>query len=251
MSDKVLAVVNGTNITEADLNFMMETLNPQVARQFNSKEGKSKLLQELINQELFYCNAMDEKVYEEEEFKAELEKIKRTALKQYALRKMLASVSVTMEEAQKFYEEHKEAYKVSESVRASHILIAEEDEALGKEIIERINKGEAFEDLAKEYSNCPSSEKGGDLGQFTRGQMVPEFDQAVFAMKVGDVSGLVKTQFGHHIIKVTDKKEAGIMSFEEVKNQVINTVLSMKQQETYLSKSQALADKYQVEIVND
>lgn len=249
MSDKILARVNGIEIKEEDLNFMLETLNPQIARQFYSKEGREKLLKELVNQELFYCNAVEEKEFDDEEFKLELEKIKRTALKQYALRKLLSSVSATEEEAKTFYEEHKSTYQAEESIRASHILIAEEDEKIGKEIIEKIKNGEAFEDLAKEYSNCPSSEQGGDLGEFTRGKMVPEFESAAFDMKVGEVSDLVKTQFGYHIIKVTDKKIAKTMSFDEVKEQVMNTVLSMKQQEAYLNKSEALQSKYTVEIL--
>lgn len=249
MSNKVLAKVNGMEITEQDLNFMMETLNPQVLRQFNSEEGRKKLLQELINQELFYCNAIDQKMDEEEAFKAELEKIRRTALKQYALRKLLSSVSVTEEEVKAFYDEHKDAYKEEESVAASHILIAEEDEALGKEIIAKIKNGESFEELAKEHSNCPSSQAGGALGEFTRGKMVPEFEQAAFAMEVGEVSDLVKTQFGYHIIKVTDKKEAKVKEFEEVKQMVYNTVLGMKQQKEYLDNSKAFEEKYKVEIL--
>jgi len=89
-------------------------------------------------------------------------------------------------------------------VRASHILVNTEQEA--KNIIEQLNAGKKFEDLAKQCSSCPSGQKGGDLGYFTRGKMVPEFEQAAFAMKKGQVSAPVKTAFGYHIIKVTDAK---------------------------------------------
>ena len=89
-------------------------------------------------------------------------------------------------------------------VRASHILVNTEQEA--KKILEQLNAGSKFEELAKQFSSCPSGQKGGDLGFFTRGKMVPEFEQAAFSMKKGQVSGPVRTAFGFHIIKVTDTK---------------------------------------------
>ena len=89
-------------------------------------------------------------------------------------------------------------------VRASHILVNTEKEA--NNILEQLNAGSKFEELAKQFSSCPSGQKGGDLGFFTRGKMVPEFEHAAFSMKKGQVSGPVRTAFGFHIIKVTDAK---------------------------------------------
>lgn len=90
------------------------------------------------------------------------------------------------------------------TVRASHILVDTKQEA--DDLKSRIEKGESFADLAKQYSKCPSGRSGGDLGYFERGQMVPEFDQAAFSLPVGQVSEPVQTQFGWHLIEVTDKK---------------------------------------------
>ena len=89
-------------------------------------------------------------------------------------------------------------------VRASHILVNTEQEA--NNLLSQIKGGKKFEKLAKKHSQCPSGKKGGDLGFFTRGKMVPEFENAVFNMNVGQVSAPVKTQFGYHLIKVTDVK---------------------------------------------
>jgi parvulin-like peptidyl-prolyl isomerase len=86
-------------------------------------------------------------------------------------------------------------------IRASHILVQNETHC--KELIEKIKEGESFEDLAKQFSKCPSGQKGGDLGAFGKGQMVPQFENAAFKLEVGEVSGPVKTQFGYHIIKRT------------------------------------------------
>lgn len=88
------------------------------------------------------------------------------------------------------------------NIRASHILVT--NEAFCKELIEKLKNGSSFEDLAKQFSKCPSGEKkGGDLGSFGKGQMVPQFDNAARKLKVGEISGVVKTQFGYHIIKRT------------------------------------------------
>ena len=89
-------------------------------------------------------------------------------------------------------------------VRASHILVDTEKEA--DRILKRINKGKSFEDMARKFSSCPSGRKGGDLGYFGKGQMVPEFEKAAFNMEVGQVSPPVRTQFGYHIIKVVDRR---------------------------------------------
>ena len=89
-------------------------------------------------------------------------------------------------------------------VRASHILVETEQEA--NDLLNQINSGKKFEKLAKKHSSCPSGKNGGDLGYFTRGRMVPEFENAAFGMNVGQVSAPIKTQFGYHLIKVIDKR---------------------------------------------
>lgn len=99
------------------------------------------------------------------------------------------------------YEE--ESQKVYKTVRAKHILVKTEEEA--NEIMKKLENGEDFDTLARQYSFCPSKEKGGDLGYFNRGQMVPEFENAAFSTPIGGIAGPVKTRFGWHIIKVTRK----------------------------------------------
>ena len=89
-------------------------------------------------------------------------------------------------------------------VKASHILVRTESEALTLQ--KKIKNGKSFENLAKKHSQCPSGKKGGDLGYFGKGQMVPEFDTVVFNMEVGAVSAPIKTQFGYHLIKLTDRR---------------------------------------------
>ena len=112
----------------------------------------------------------------------------------------------------------------------------------------KIEAGEvSFEDAARENSSCPSSQQGGALGEFTQGQMVPEFDQAVFSMEVGELRGPVKTQFGFHIIKLTAKNEAEEMAFADIKEQVKSLVLNEKRRKAYESKINQLKILYPVD----
>lgn len=147
-------------------------------------------------------------------------------------------VQVTDEACKRFYDENPQFFQAEEQVRASHILIQVEsdaDEGKKKEarakiegIQKKVKAGEDFAELAKSSSEGPSSANGGDLGFFTRGKMVKPFSEAAFAMKTGEVSDIVETRFGYHIIKVTDRKEARTVALEEAKPKIRD---SLKKQE--------------------
>lgn len=165
---------------------------------------------------------------------------------QMAVRKMImakadALAKPTEEEIQKFYEENKDGFAEKESVTASHILIktdpADDDaaKAAKRERIEGLRKqlveGADFAELAKANSDCPSASAGGDLGAFGRGQMVPEFEDAAFAQPVGSVGEVVETQFGYHIIKVTEHTQGKAQELSEVKSRISDILYSQKQQD--------------------
>ena len=166
----------------------------------------------------------------------------------FAIAKAVDGVRVTDEEAKKFFEENEKDLNAGESVSASHILVDSEEKA--NEIKAEIESGAvSFEDAARKYSSCPSSEQGGALGEFTRGQMVPEFDEACFSMKVGELRGPVKTQFGYHLIKLNDKKEATPLKYEDIADQIKQKLLTDKQQAAYRSKVNQLKILYPVDIL--
>lgn len=244
--NKVLATVNGREITERDVNLLLQNFNSQGNTNFNSEQGKKQLLDELINQELFYLEALENDYDKEEGFLQEVEINKVNILKNYSLRKVLDDASVTEEEAADYYDNNKESFKTPESVQTSHILV--EDEEMAKEILGEIENGLSFEEAAKKYSTCPSKARGGDLGSFSRGKMVPEFEDAAFSMEKGEISEPVKTQFGYHIIKLTDKMEPSISNFEEVKNQIGQFLLGRKQNNLYIAKTTELRNKFEVKI---
>lgn len=244
---KTVAIVNGKEITQDDVLKFLNDIGPQVAMQFQSPEGIQRVVDELVNQELLYLDAKKNNLEEEESFTKMMEDTKVTMLKSYALNKLIANESATIEELKEFYDSHIEHYKKKESAIASHILV--DEEAKANEIVQEINEGLSFADAASKYSSCPSKDAGGSLGEFTRGQMVPEFEDAAFSMEEGSISGPVKTQFGYHIIKLDEIKAEGTEGFDQVRDEIYKQVVGLKQQEKYIAKIDQLKEIYTVEKV--
>lgn len=245
MENKILAKVDGREITDLDLNNLMKNLG-QNAAYFQGEEGRKKLVDELVMHELMYSDAIEKNLDKDEEFIAVMENMKRSMLQQYSLRKMFNEIKVSEEEINEYYEAHKETFITDEMVKASHILVDSEEKA--NEILEDITDGLSFEDAAAQFSTCPSRQAGGALGQFGRGQMVQEFEDAAFAMQVGEISEPVKTQFGYHIIKLTEHTPKRNASLEEVYQEIKDACFVEKQEQVYLSKKDDLSKKYSVEI---
>lgn len=244
--NKVLATVNGREITEQDVYDFLKQLPPQTMSQFSTPEGMSRIAKELVNQELMYLDAIERGLNEEDDFVEQLEKVKVSILKQYAISRLLSDVTVSDEEMLEFYNNEKENFIEPEKVRASHILVDTEEKAA--EILEEINNGLSFQEAASKYSTCPSKEVGGDLGEFTKGKMVPEFENAAFSMKEGEISQPVKTQFGYHLIKLVKKEEASLVPYENMKEQIEKHLLGLKQQEKYTKSTDLLKEKYEVKM---
>ncbi len=242
---KVLASVGGKTITEADVSQFLASLG-QRGQAYQNPQGRAMILEQLINRQLLLLDATRNLYEREPEFKAQLAKVKEDMLSNYAVEKAVAGVRVTDEEVRKYFDAHEEQFKGEETVNASHILVS--DEAKCQEIIDAVRAGEiSFEDAARQYSSCPSSAQGGNLGDFGRGQMVPEFDQACFAMEVGEIAGPIKTQFGYHAIRLNSKNDAQPLSFEQVADQIRQRLLADKQQAAYQSKVNQLKILYPVD----
>ena len=243
---KILATVNGTPITEDEVNEFLMGLGQRGAS-YNTPEGKKVILNQLIGDKLLLIDAKRNLLEAEAEFKAELAKLKDRLLTSYALEKVLARVTVSDKDVEEYYESNKDKFVSGESVNASHILVETEQKAL--DVLAEIKAGKAFEDAAREYSSCPSKEQGGSLGDFGRGQMVPEFDTAVFEMEVGTVTETpVKTQFGYHLIKLNSKSESTTMPLSEIAPQIKEGLLGEKRRTAYESRINQLKILYPVDI---
>ena len=204
---------------------------------------KEQCIEQLISVHLFAKKGEELKLEETEEFAKIIANAKRDILAQMAMREVLGGITVTEEEMQAHYEANKQAYSKGETVSAKHILVDSEEKC--NEILASIDSGEkTFEDAAKEFSSCPSGQRGGDLGEFGKGQMVKEFEEAAFSAEIGQVVGPVQTQFGYHLIKVEKKNEATVASFEEVKEVIRRNLLQQKQNTVYTKEIQNLKEKY-------
>lgn len=247
MEKTPMATVEGKTIYTSDLDALIKQLPQEQANQFLSREGRRQLLEELIAQELFYLEGKATKADETQEFKEMLKDAEEKLLKTHMIAKFMTGITVLDEEVQKFYDENPGQFIAPDSIRASHILIPSEQQAI--DIIEEIKNGKSFEDAATEFSACPSKDKGGDLSYFSKGQMVPEFEDAAFALEIGEMTEKpVATQFGFHIIKLTDRKESQTIPFDAVKENARTYLLREKQNRVFISKVEDLKKTYKVEI---
>jgi peptidyl-prolyl cis-trans isomerase C len=167
-------------------------------------------------------------------------------------------IVVSPADAQQYYSTHTGEFRHPDLVRTSHILIAVAESATADQdkmarqraqaLLARAKKGEDFAKLAKENSMDASASQGGDVGLATSGQLAPEYEQAAFSLPVGGISGLVRTQFGYHIIKVTDKKSAGISTLDEVRSQLIDFLKGQKAQAELQKYVNDLRTKAKIEL---
>ncbi len=193
--------------------------------------------------------------YTEESLKQEM--VENLSIRRLIEEKIESGISVSDKEVEAYYQENQKEFEVPEQVRARHILIqagpeasdAEKNEAKKKiaEVEKKLNDDGDFSELAKEYSDCQSSEKGGDLGYFGHGQMVESFDKAAFALDPGEVSDVVESRFGYHLIKLEDKKPAGKKEFEDVKASIHQKLRQEKIMQDLEPYMESLKRKYPVE----
>ena len=224
MAQNVLAVVAGHEITEEEL--QAYAANPQF---------KEHCKEQLITFHALAKCGEDEKLEETEEFKKGMESARQDILVQMVLKETIESVSVSDDEVKDYFEQNKAQFVKGATVSAKHILTDSEEKCAA--ILETIVNGEkTFEEAARESSTCPSGAQGGDLGEFGKGQMVKEFEDAAFNAEPGHVVGPVKTQFGYHLIKVEKKNEAKEAGFDEVKDPIRAELLKRKQDQAYLAK---------------
>jgi len=233
VASDILVTVNGKNITKQDAEQFVAAAQQGAHFAQLDKPQQEMIKQRLIEKVLFTELAKNEGVDKNPEFIKNMEKIKEELLVNMWMKLQLETAIISDSEAKEFYEKNKAKFNQHESVQAKHILVQTEDEA--KAIIKDLKslKGDAlktkFIELAKSKSTGPSGPKGGDLGTFTKGQMVPEFSKAVWELKDGSITEKpVKTQFGYHVILLEKKNVAQSLSYDKVKEKII---LSLKQKQ--------------------
>ncbi len=259
-SKEVVARVNGEAITRDELYKQLEEQYGQQAldilisekvielelRKQNitvSEEDVQKELEKIIDQyggQDQFDTALASYGYTLNNFKKDIE----SNLKVEKLLK--PEIEITEEEMKTYFDTNKETFDVKEQVKASHILVDTEEKA--KEVKSKLSAGGDFAELAKEYSTDTSNkEQGGELGFFSRGDMVPEFENVAFSMKIGEISEPVKSEYGYHIIKVEEKKAAKAANYEENKAQIREALFGQKLPAAYDAWISKKYEEYKIE----
>jgi foldase protein PrsA len=258
--DKAVAKVDGAAISQDELyDVMVEQYGAATVEQLiggkivdsEAKKEKVTITDEELNEEV---DKLKESYGGEDVFNQMLESNNTTVdvlkedLKNYlTIRKLLEpQIEITDEELQTYFEENKDSFGEAEQVKASHILVA--DEATANEIKQKLADGADFAELAKEYSTDEGTkENGGELGFFAKGTMVTEFDDVAFTLPVNEISDPVKTDYGYHIIKVEEKKEAKEANFDDSKAEIKETLIEQKLETEYSTWLEEKKQDYDIE----
>src|SRR4051794_10301794 len=230
-ANPVLAKVNGAEIRQSDVALAEEELGPSLT-QMDPASRKENVLAFLIDMKIVAKAAEDKKVENSDEFKKRLA-FTRNRLLMDSLLASEGKAATTDDAMKKVYDEASKQIVGEQEVHARHILVETEDEA--KAVADELKKGADFAELAKKKSKDPGASDGGDLGFFTKEQMVPEFSTVAFTLEPGKISDPVKSQFGWHVIKVEEKRNRKAPDFEQVKGQ-IETYVTRKAQADYVAK---------------
>lgn len=250
--EKVLAKVADREIREKDIDQVIRMMGPQGAMMYDNPQGRRAVLDELVSMHLFALKGAEEKLDQTPEFKTAMETFRNQSLARAAIDASLKDVTASDEEAKKFYDEHPDQFTQPERVHVRHVLIS--DDVTSADAIAKIQAdlkaGVSFDEVAKSRSLCPSAAQGGDLGEVSKGQMVPEFEAAAFALKnPGDLSEPVKTQFGWHIIRLEGRTPSSVEPFDTVKPQLVQYLTNEKKGEAFKNAVEGLKKTYKVEML--
>lgn len=223
--DSVVASVNGRDITTTELGFIAQELGGRLGR-MTPDQRKEALMTILIDLELVAEEAERQKLDDGDLFKKQMAFLKNRALRNEFFR-VNVDEKITDEELKAFYEKEVGSKPAEKEVKARHILVKEEKEAL--DVIKELDGGADFAELAKKKSTGPSGPRGGDLGYFGQGQMVPAFEAAAFSLEKGKYTKTpVKTQFGYHVVLVEDARDKPKPAFDEVKGNIRRVLAEQK-----------------------
>lgn len=211
----VVATVGKDKIMDSDIDAFLSQMPEQARARYDSPEGKREFVNSLAEIKMMAQEAKKRGLDKDADMKLKLDFINDQLLARGLAEKTVKDITITDADITKYYNDNKDKFNVGPRVKLRHILVSSEPEA--KAILAQLKKGADFSALAKEKSKCPSAPKGGDLGWATRGMMVPEFENAAFALKKGEMSGVVKTSFGYHIIMCDDVQGGKLMELSEAK----------------------------------
>jgi peptidyl-prolyl cis-trans isomerase C len=257
--------LSDSQVSEIRKEVLENLINGELLYQESQKQGiivdevavneQLRKLKERFPSEAEFKNALSKANLSEDAIKLQFKR--GMAIQRFIEKQFVQNITVSDKESKAYYDSHPDLFRKPEQVHARHILIKadpgadESQKAEARKKIEKIQgkvqKGEDFAALAKEFSEGPSSAKGGDLGYFRRGQMVKPFEEKAFALRPGEVSDIVETEFGYHLIKVIDKRPETTMSYEDIKGKLEEHLKREKVRKEVKRQVEELKEKGKVE----
>ncbi|MFQ6103994.1 MAG: peptidyl-prolyl cis-trans isomerase [Candidatus Glassbacteria bacterium] len=246
-----VAVVHGQPVTVMELEDAIERLPAVYRARYSSQEGKREFLDKMIKDRIVEIYAREAGFTDDPMYLNRMHDAKMKILNEkFFLTEVREKVDVSEEEIIEYYESHKEEYVKPEEVKVRHILVETEKEA--QEILKELGEGKSFEDLAQDFSiDMRTNDKGGDLGFISRGRTVKEIEEVAFSLGPGEISDVVKSRFGYHIVKVEARRPESIRSLDEMRELVISEVRRIKEEERSREVMSELKKKYNVRIFED
>ncbi|HON39081.1 MAG TPA: peptidylprolyl isomerase [Deltaproteobacteria bacterium] len=226
----LVAVVGGEKIMDTDIEALLNEIPEQARQRYASVEGKRELVQSLAEIKMLSLEAKKQGIDRSPDVKRKIDFMGEQMLARELAENTVDKITISDEEISGYYHDNKEQFSTGPRVKLRHILMDSESEA--QAVLARLKKGEDFSALAREKSRCPSSQQGGDLGWATKGMMVPEFENAAFALKKGQMSEVVKSSYGYHVIMCDDVEAARQLDLEEVRDTIKQQLKSEKSEET-------------------
>ncbi len=231
---KVIVRMKGGGITVNDFQeeIIKVSQNPYYQGFLATVGGKRQYLEGLIEERILVVQAKKEELHKKKEYKERVREMKDQVLMGLMMEELRRKhIAVTENEINDYYENQKDEFLNSEKVRASHILLTGREDA--EIVMKKLKDGEKFEDLAKQYSiDSMTAARGGDLSYFSKGDMVPDFERAIFNLSnVGDITDIIKTQFGYHIVKLTGRKKMEEKTVSDAKDDISKLIQRNKYNE--------------------
>jgi len=241
--ETILASFGEQTITLGEFTQLWE----EVPEEYKLQLDKSMILDQMISEILLIQEAKNMGLEEDNDVLEQIKKMTEQILVQALIeREILDKIDVNDEEVSEYYEQNKDNFTEKEQVHLYNILLETEEEA--QDILEQLKAGGDFSEIAKEKSTGPSAAQGGDLEYIAKGTIIPEIEEVVFALELEELSEVVKTDFGFHILKITEKKPETVKTLEEVKEEIIQTLLPTKQKEAFENLLEELKGKVEIEI---
>lgn len=239
-------LINQKLLSQAAQESSVQVTQKEKDKYFNQQVEQIKQ-QNNLTQEEFEKVLQQQGIPSVEEYKERFLENSNILVNKFLQTEVYSDINISKEEAKKYYENNKEQFKQNKRVDVSHILV--EDAETAQKLKTEIENGKEFATVAKNNSiDQQSANKGGRLGYLEKGKVIPQFEEAAFNLKVGEVSDVIQTQNGYHILTVNDIKEASQKSFEEVRDQIDKTLTNQKSNNKYQEYVQDLKDEANVEI---